>query len=99
MVAGDGLALAAAQKAAKEQDRIRDNRAAQQPPRIHMVLTEQEKKAMGIQDDQAGDRSRERLLRILILLFGIVVVLVVLGQTATHLPDAENIDPASHSAP
>ena len=78
--------MKAAKRLIKEHDRIKAHHEAQRPAPVHVVLSEDEKRAMGIQTDHLTERKKARLLRIILIVFGIVALFVLFAQMAFFLP-------------
>lgn len=82
MSGGDGLAASGARKISDQFDRTREHHAARRPRTPKIVLTDEEKRAMGIGDDRSIEKARFRQSQWLWLLLGAMVIAVFMAECA-----------------
>jgi len=80
MSGGDELAASGARKISEQMDRTRAHHEAQRRKAPKIVLTEAEKRAMGISTDRSVEKKRFVHQQLLWLFFGALVLVVTLGQ-------------------
>jgi len=80
MSGGDGLAASGARKITEQMDRTRAHHEARRPRVPKVVLTDAEKRSMGISNDRTIEKKRFKHQQILWLFFGALVLIVMLAQ-------------------